>query len=152
MKKTLAEMFQASKGGDVEVDGAVYSSIYKVSLSKGVHQFMIKLEGSNSNVVQGIRVSVRKGSAVINEIESRHFLIWNDNSPPVVTIRVHAEDGGLLSLWNVWQTRIGEQAWVGDAGMLIEERSGVVTFSCSDGSEGIDLDNFKFSLIRDPIA
>ncbi len=152
MRKTLAEMFQASEGRSVEVGGVVYSSIYKAWLASGVHQFTMKLEGSNSNVVQGVRISVRKGSAVINGITSCHFVIWGDSSPPSVPMRIHSEGGGLLSVWNVWRTRIGEQAWVGDAGMVIEERSGVVTFNCSDGSEGIDLENLRFCLIRESIA
>ena len=62
-----------------------------------------------------------RGSLEVAGSRLQDIVLWTDTSPKEIVIGLNGEE---FSLWNCWQDeRSGiTQAWVGNAGMIIEER------------------------------
>ncbi len=77
-------------------------------------------------------------------------VLWFESSPPEVTATVTpARDSVELRIWNCWRDPRGTtHAWIGNAGMLVEDDEGerALLFRCSDGFGDATFDDLVVSL------
>ena len=68
---------------------------------------------------------------MVGDMTNTRMVLWNHSAPDEVEIVARA---GRLTLWNVWETDGAVHAWVGAAGMLLDEAAGDTTrLRASDG-------------------
>jgi hypothetical protein len=51
-----------------------------------------------------------------------------------------------LKIWNVWRVNSVVQAWVGNAGIVINEEGGVTKLECSGGADLVDFSTLVFHI------
>ncbi|MEC7507196.1 MAG: hypothetical protein VX510_10350, partial [Actinomycetota bacterium] len=61
---------------------------------------------------------------MVSDMTNTRMVLWNHSAPDEVEIVARA---GRLTLWNVWETDGAVHAWVGAAGMLLDEAAGDTT-------------------------
>jgi hypothetical protein len=134
MKKTLADMFKASRGepvnyGDRLVHAAVFRKVIKPSA------YIVRFILAIPKPMQGLGIAIDQGNLTVEETTAKRIALWYDSSPRVVTVRYRpSTDGGRLSIYNVWEDENGGiDAWLMNAGMLVEEAGNKMTLRCSDG-------------------
>ncbi|MBL0386937.1 hypothetical protein JJB07_09750 [Tumebacillus sp. ITR2] len=152
---SLAALFIQNKGEPIDFDGSPIHMSYRFQVVHG-QTIDIELRSSNSTLRQGFRMNLanKKSYFVVNEQQIHSLVIWFDTAPPsfsVVCFPYKGED--TISMWNVWQHHSQREsdcnAWVGNAGMRVEEQPDhTLVFSCSDGAGEIDFDNFVFVIWR----
>ena len=68
---------------------------------------------------------------MVGDTTNTRMVLWNHSAPDEVEIVARA---GRLTLWNVWETDGAVHAWVGAAGVLLDEAAGDTTrLRASDG-------------------
>jgi hypothetical protein len=133
---TLSERFAKSEGRPLEVNGVLVESIYRRSVSQG-QAVRIRRVQATAMPVQGLRLKVDKGSVVINGRKHKDVILWADTAPD--NVEVVCETGKAstaeLRVWNCWKADDGVmQAWIGDAGMVIDEDGQRVSIRAGDGT------------------
>lgn len=130
---TFGEMFIKSKGQPLEIDGRVVHGIYRREVTVG-QAFRLRFIQSVSHPVQGVSLGVKRGVIQVNDVEAKDMVLWCDNAPDDITFVCKKGRGTReFTIWNCWRDERGvNQAWIGNAGMLIEEiRPGIVRFKCN---------------------
>lgn len=106
----------------------------------------ITFESSVERPVQGLHFKARKASLDVEGQRLTNVLLWTDTAPHEVLINVIAAGKGpSLRFWNVWHYGDNSpQAWLGNSGMLVEERgSDTLLVGCSDGEGDVDFTNLR---------
>ncbi|MAJ89082.1 MAG: hypothetical protein CL416_05750, partial [Acidimicrobiaceae bacterium] len=68
---------------------------------------------------------------VVGDVTKTRMVLWAHSAPDKVEI---AAPAGRLTLWNVWEADGAAHAWVGAAGILLDEAAGDTTrLRTSDG-------------------
>jgi hypothetical protein len=96
----------------------------------------VNIESYTADRPQGIRIKVRSGDVDIVGQRLDDVVLWTDTAPATTTATVHATAANptVVRVWNVWRDKLGTmQAWIGDAGMLIEPTDAGTMLRCSDG-------------------
>jgi hypothetical protein len=133
---TLAERFAQSGGAPQEVDGSTVHSVYRRRVANG-ETVRIRRTRATATPVQGLRIKLERGTIVVNSQKLRDVVLWADSSPTAVEIQCETgpSQSSELRIWNCWKLADGiMHAWIGDAGMLVEEGRGDVSIRCSDGT------------------
>ena len=135
----LAQRFIEAKGGPIEVDGRLVHSIFRRKVGSGTSVRLTRQSTSTSGPVTGLRLKAHRGKLRVNDESLTDVVLWSDTSPDEVLIRCEIPEGGSgLRVWNCWRDEQGVmQAWLANAGMLVEERGGRVTLRCSSGPGGV---------------
>ena len=145
----LAERFQAAQGAPVEVDGQLAHMMYELPPLDGPARLRIALRAGEARP-DGLRLKARNGHVVVDDQALDDVVLWSDSAPPEVTAELQPGGGKPMSLrmWNTWRDGQGAmQAWVGDAGMLVEEgEGGRVLLRCSDGFDRPSFDDLVVEL------
>jgi hypothetical protein len=148
MTEKLAERFQAAQGAPVEVDGQTAHMMYELPPVTEPARLRITLT-VNAERPEGVRLKARNGTVVVNDQELDDVVLWSDSAPPEVLAELRPAGKKPMSLrvWNVWRDSTGAmQAWIGDAGMLVEDDDGRVTLRCSDGFDRPSFDDLVAEL------
>ena len=146
MTKALADMFAYAQAPCLDWEGEPAYAIYEMSAPDGLE---IEFLSSIDVPVQGLALKAYGGVLEIEGVAAREMLLWCDTAPPKVPIKVQPEPGkkAILKIWNVWRGRVGgadvTQAWLGNAGMRIEQRGNQISLRCSDGEGPVDFGNLK---------
>ncbi|MEO0495124.1 MAG: hypothetical protein AAF081_17090 [Actinomycetota bacterium] len=108
------EMVHAAVTVDLDIDSVV----------------TIRRIDSNADRPQGLALDADVPIGV-NGVESTRIVLWDHSSPDEVDLEVPA---GRLTLWNVWETDGAVHAWVGAAGIVLDEVDTDITrLRASDG-------------------
>lgn len=142
MNKSLGERFRESRGQPIQLDDKTVYGIYRRNIS-GKQPLEIRFRHTSEDPVQGLRMKLDKGSLVVNGQELKDVVLWADTSPETVSIECQpAGRGGELKIWNAWRDDTGAmQAWIGNAGIVVDEEGDVLTLRCSDGIGPPDFDD-----------
>jgi hypothetical protein len=145
MSARLAERLAAAQGAPIEVDGKLVHMMFELPPIDGPAELRIALEAGSARP-QAVRLKVRGGKLLVNNQLVDDVVLWSDTAPPVVTARMRPQSSRkpmTLRVWNAWRDSAGTmQAWIGDAGLLVEESgSGEVVLRCSDGFDAPTLDD-----------
>lgn len=146
----LSELFMAAQGAPIEVDGQLVHMMYELPPIGGPATLHVSLEASETRP-QGVRLKARNGKVQVNDRLVDDVVLWSDTVPPIVTAIVQPQSPRkpmTLRVWNAWRDPAGTmQAWIGDAGMLVEEdEPGKVVLRCSDGFDAPTFDDLVVHL------
>jgi hypothetical protein len=148
----LAERLAAAHGAPIEVDGKLVHMLFELPPIDVPAQLRIALRAGSARP-QAVRLKVREGTLLVSGERADDVVLWSDSAPPVVTASVRPLSAGkpaTLRVWNAWRDPAGTmQAWIGDAGMLVEEPGpGEFVLRCSDGFDAPTFDDLVVRLSR----
>ncbi|WP_157771932.1 hypothetical protein [Ralstonia solanacearum] len=147
--QTLSELFIASKGAPIEVNGAQVVSMYTKIVETG-QAIDVHFEEVAASPPQGLRIKVKGGSILINAQELAEVVLWKETAPPQFAFQCIKRGKAKeieLRVWNCWLDEKGvSQAWIGNAGMIVQEEPGRVTLRCSPGRGPFDPNSMVVSL------
>jgi hypothetical protein len=146
MTATLSELFQKSNGQPITAPGKLIHSICTQTVKAGSTLKITRISHSHE-VVQGLRVTCDNGELEINGQMLVDIILWVDTSPVGVDIKVVANSDTTLKFWNAWRFKGITQAWVGNAGICIEENEGRVRLMCSDGVGEPDFEDLVVDIV-----
>jgi len=146
MTKPLSKLFEEARSALVEWEGEPLYGLYEIPAPVGLEvEFLSSIDAP----VQGLTLKVYGGVLEIEGIEAKEMLLWCDTAPPKVAVKIESEPGevAILKIWNVWRGKVGgsevTQAWLGNAGMRIDQHGNQISLNCSDGEGPVDFGNLK---------
>ncbi len=110
-----------AEGDTFEHEGETIHAIVRRQLAPG-DTFAVEILEARPD--QGISLSVEDGAKLgVGATEARDLVIWRETAPDVTEIRyVNPRKRTELTVWSVWEDDGGTtQAWIGWAGMRVEE-------------------------------
>jgi hypothetical protein len=153
MSVKLAERFQAAQGAPVEVDGQLAHMMYELPPVSAPTRLRVALRAGGDRP-QGLRLKARGGQVVVNDQALADVVLWSDSAPPEVVATLEPDGAKPMSVrvWNTWRDQQeATQAWIGDAGMLVEEPGdGRVVLRCSDGFDAPTFTDLVVELALEP--
>ncbi len=138
MTSKLSDLFQASSGAPIEWEGQRVQMMYEMHPA-GTEELEITFEQPSPARPQALRLRARGAVLEINGSRLDDVVLWSDSAPESVIVRVVPDKFSKapmnLRLWNAWRDPAGTmQAWIGNAGMRVEQRDdGSTVLRCSDG-------------------
>ena len=147
MSETLSALFQQSSGEAIDVGGRAAQPIFVMKLGKGRQEFLVRRVKSKNAPVSGLRLKTTKGTIEVNGQQHSEIVLWADTSPQELSIIVSCKSACELKAWNVWRVDDLTQAWVGNAGLVVEEINEGFTLRCSDGVGNVDFDDFVVQIM-----
>jgi hypothetical protein len=70
-------------------------------------------------------LGIKGGALVVNGQQLTNAVFWHDTAPAEVTVEVVGKRPAELQVWNCWRDERGTtQAWIGNAGLIVEEIGG----------------------------
>lgn len=144
----LDELFRASKGQPVDVDGQIARMTYEVPIEKGKASGVILVRGFKREPIQGICLEVEGGQLEINGVRHPGIVLWMDSAPREVEFRITGRSQASLRVWNCWRGQFGErEAWLGSAGVICKSYDrDYYRFLCSDGPGLVEFDAIEFDI------
>lgn len=139
---TLSVYFQRSGGKPIDFGGQSVQPIFIMKLRKGRHQISIRRVKSKEAPISGLRLKATAGKIEVNGQQHSEIILWADTSPEDVLITTSCESDSELKAWNVWRIDDLIQAWVGNAGLVVDAHNHSITLRCSDGVGDVDFDDF----------
>jgi hypothetical protein len=146
MTKPISDLFGEAQSACVEWEGGPLYGVYELEAPDA---FDVEFLSFASKPVQGLNLTVYDGLLEIEGVEGRTMLLWHDTAPPVVPVIVKPAKGKktILKIWNVWRGKVGgvdvTQAWLGNAGMRIDQVANQLTLHCSDGEGPVDFGDLQ---------
>lgn len=145
--KNLSELFQESRGARIAFGDRTIWSLFEIDLPGG--ESRVEVTFRTRPVGHGIRLRVTRGSLVAGGLTTSVVDLWPETAPSTDSVAVSGvTQPAALKVWNVWRTE-GDvtQAWIGNAGMLVEPtHPGGWEFSASSGSGSIDFLELLFAV------
>lgn len=138
----LAELLAAAEGKPITYEGLLVHGIVRRQIADRITVCVRRLNAVSSPV-QGLRVKLDGGEMVVNTQRLKDVVLWADSAPHEVhLVCLPKGKSATLKIWNVWRDGNGVmQAWIGNAGMLVEERHAGLRLACSDGYGPVDFQN-----------
>lgn len=136
MTESFSILRAKSKGAPISFKGKDVYGIYSIPVTGSEKRFRFKiLNVRNDQCINGISLKCYNGVMDVNKGQYRDIFIWSDTCPKCFDFTITPKTDCILKLWNVW--RIGEDvnAWLNNAGMLVDvdETNDAVTFQCNHG-------------------
>lgn len=144
----LADRFVAEEGGPVELEGKLVHSIYRRQLREGMRVRVVRCSAAPAGPTAGLRLKLHRGRLRVGTETLADIVLWSDTSPEQVTIECEPAGGRAeLRAWNCWRDEQGVmQAWLANAGMLVQEEGDVVILRCSSGPGGVSFGDLVVEL------
>jgi hypothetical protein len=142
----LAELLSAAGGGPIDWSGQRVHMMYELPQREADQELLITFGQPSPARPQGLRIKVRGGLVELNGEALDDVVLWSDTAPETVLLRfVPAKAKGPMTVrfWNAWRDTSGTmQAWIGNAGMLVETQDdGTTVLRCSDGFDEPSFDD-----------
>lgn len=141
----LARALRASSNGRTKWQGQTVYSIYDIAVKPGDSIEIERLSASPSRA-QALVFAPDKGNLRGNGVLMETAAVWTHSAPSVAHLDVVGRRTRSVQFWNCWSFEGVESAWLGNAGMLIEEANGDLTVRCSDGIGRADFDDLVVSV------
>lgn len=144
MTKPISKLFEEAKATCVDWEGEPLHGLYEMPAPKSL---IVELLRSKSTPVQGLTLKAYGGVLLVNDVEAPEIVIWADTAPERANVSFKPWEGrkAKLKIWNVWRGKVGgvdvTQAWLGNAGMRIEQVGSQISLRCSDGEGPVDFDD-----------
>jgi hypothetical protein len=134
MKKTLDELFWETRAHTVEYDGStVHGAVFRDVKEPG--RFIVRFIKAIPKLVQALRINIYPGQLIIAETEAPKMILRLDTSPDTVEVLYRPSPlGSRITIYNAWINEDGGiDAWLVNAGMLVEEIGNKMMLRCSHG-------------------
>jgi hypothetical protein len=144
MTEYITELFEAARAAVVDWEGAPLYGLYE--FESAPKEMCVEFLKAKTSPVQGLKLSIDDGLLEIEGVEAQTMLLWYDTAPLKVPVRIIAKpnEKPILKMWNVWRAgRDVTQAWLGNAGMRIDQHGNQISLRCSDGEGPVDFGNLN---------
>jgi hypothetical protein len=134
MKKTLDDLFWEARAHTVEYEGlTVQRSVFKYVKESG--RFIVRFIKAIPKLVQALRINIYPGQLIIEDTESPKMVLRLDTCPDTVEVLYRPSPlGSRITIYNAWINEDGGiDAWLVNAGMLVEEEGNRMILRCSHG-------------------
>lgn len=134
MKKYLDDLFIESDGRPILHKGRlVHAVTYREVTEPG--RFIVRFLSAVRKPVQALSIGIEPGTLFIAGGVSAKMILRLDTCPDVVEVRYRPYlEGGRLVFYNEWIDESGRvDAWIMNAGMLVENKKNRMVLRCSDG-------------------
>lgn len=128
---TLSDLF-ADGAETVEHRGHNVRPILRLAVSEGTKVRVVRI-AARPDRRQALKLATVNGLLEVNGATSEVISLWSDTSPSEVELTVLGAKVRRLEVWNAWDLGGLETAWLGNAGMIIEQTKRYLTLHCSDG-------------------
>lgn len=144
---SLSKRLQDSKGAPVILDdGRAAVAIWQRQIAK-MERVRIRRVSAVESPTQALRLMVDGGTLFVNGQQLTDVVLWADTSPSIVEMEVQPKKRrATLKVWNAWRDDGVMQAWLGNAGMLVEDTAQGVLLRCSDGIGDADFSDLLVDL------
>lgn len=136
MPDKLSALFEQERARTVTWRGRTVHALVERHYPSGT-TLRVTIDVRNPTHPQGLRIKVRKGWCRIAGEELDDIVLWSETAPRPIELAPFAKRSDAqcsVSFWNCWQDPLGTtQAWIGNAGMLLEVQAETFRLSCSDG-------------------
>jgi hypothetical protein len=134
MQRNLAEQIAHARGAPIRVGDVDVYGLYRIPVSRG-QAIRVRRVTAVSWPTQGLRLKLDAGLISIGGQNLGDIVLWADSAPEEVELTCNTTgERGILKLWNAWRDERGAtQAWIGNAGIVVEPHGDLVTLRCSDG-------------------
>ncbi|WP_225007164.1 hypothetical protein [Novosphingobium percolationis] len=149
MSKPLMTLFQEAEAAQIDWGG---QQLFALVETPAQSDFELVFVRAKECPVQGINLKCMNGTLAIEGVEATEMVLWNDTAPEKIQVQVKPKstDVPRLKIWNVWRGKVGgvdvKQAWLGNAGMRIEQVSEQTRICCSDGMGEVDFSDLVVDL------
>ncbi|WCM22945.1 hypothetical protein NDK50_33760 [Paraburkholderia bryophila] len=148
--ETLAAHFQRLKGQPIQLGEDKVFAMYETTVPAGQQLLRISRSVGRQIPIQGLRLKMSPGKFVVNDQLLSDIVLWADTCPEDVTLSMSSGADAVLKIWNVWSIGGTMHAWLGNAGMLVEQHGCELTLRCSDGVDSICFSDLVVSIRFDP--
>ncbi len=134
MTEILEDIFHRTRKPTVQYKGlTVHAAYFKHVTRPGM--FVLRFLHEILHPVQAFSIHLDDGKLVVEGQEAQRGIFRRDTCPELVIGYFEPPPWGTrISLFNEWIDENGNSdAWIGHAGMLVEEFGNKVFFHCSDG-------------------
>lgn len=128
---TLSDLF-ADGTETVEHRGRDVRPILRLAASEGTKVRVVRI-AARPDRRQALKLAAVNGLIEVNGATSEVISLWSDTSPAEVDLTVVGAKARRLEVWNAWDLGGLETAWLGNAGMVVEQAERHLTLHCSDG-------------------
>lgn len=127
----LADLFMRHQSRSVIWRGTCVHGLFEVDIKS--NRLVVCRSRSKADPVQGIAIDLSREGEICGH-RGKEFVLWSDTISSLVEVNMTSTEATKLKVWNVWKGPYGvTQAWIGNAGMLVEERDNGAKLRCSDG-------------------
>lgn len=149
MTKTLAELFAAGSGAPLNVGDKIVHNIYRRDVEYGQIVNVRFVHGATVPS-QGLRIKIKDGTVIVNDQELSEIVVWKETAPRDFSFECRPKKKGSsseLRIWNCWHDSNGvTQAWIGNAGIVVDQAQDHVTLKCSPGTGEFDTSALEVEL------
>lgn len=140
---SLADRFRLERRAVITVDGDRVRAAFGLPVPAGA-TLRLRRRFASTARPQGLRL-VADVDLLVGDTAARDLTLWTTTAPDVVEVRLATDRDTTVQLWNTWWSDGVAQAWLGNAGFLIEtDLTGddpVVVLWCSDGVGEVSFDD-----------
>lgn len=137
----LGDMFERSESGVVDWHGRVVHAVLRFPVEDG-SSIRLRRLASSKDRAQAVKIAANKGGELsVNGTMAKTVAIWSHNAPVEVEIGVHGRRASSIDVWNAWSLDGVDNAWLGNAGIVVQSHAGGHTLQCSDGVGEADFTN-----------
>lgn len=129
---SLAQAFAKGNGRRTKWQGTTISSITRLDVSTGDRIAVTRVRSSRVRA-QALKIAVDRGDLRANGIAVPVVSIWSHTAPERAELTVVGRRAKSIDIWNAWSFEGVDSAWIGNAGMLVEQEGATHVLRCSDG-------------------
>ncbi|MCY4136054.1 MAG: hypothetical protein OXG30_14265 [bacterium] len=141
---TFSDLF-ADGAETVEHRGQNVRPILRLAVSEGTKVRVVRIV-ARPDRRQALKLGAVNGLLEVNGATSEVISLWSDTSPAEVELTVIGTNARRLEVWNAWDLGGLETAWLGNAGMVVEQAERYLTLHCSDGLGPPDFTDLQIRL------
>lgn len=132
MSVTLTELFEQSDDGVIQWQGDDVRAVISFEVSDR-SRIRIRRLGSSRARAQAIKLGLNSGALRANGLSAPSVAVWSHTAPEDCEVVVEGRRAHTLEVWNAWSLDGVDNAWLGNAGIIMEPHAGGMTLRCSDG-------------------
>jgi len=143
MAEKLSDLFEQAQAPVVTWNETLVHSMYELPDLPNGAEVRIEFEDPNPARPEGLRLKIRGGTLLVEGRDLDDVVLWSDSSLRTVIATVRSTKGSsMLRVWNCWRDPADTmQAWIGNAGMIVEPTTIGFVLRCSDGLGDVSFDD-----------
>jgi hypothetical protein len=143
MTKNLSELLADARGGSIRYGDVDVSAMYELSLNAR-SVLRVAFDEVTADLPQALHLKAEGGTLLTNGMSLKDAIFWTDSAPLQFDVSfTPSRPKAVIKIWNEWRDENGvEQAWVGNAGIVIARDDNELLFKCSDGVGPPNFDDF----------
>lgn len=129
---SLAQAFAKGNGRRTKWQGTAVNALIRLDVSTGDRIVVTRVRSSRVRA-QALKVAVDRGDLRANGVAVPVVSIWSHTAPEQVELQVVGRRAKSIDVWNAWSFEGVDSAWIGNAGMIVEQEGAARVLRCSDG-------------------